>query len=111
MASTPGRRERSWRPDASLLDGLTLPAVAVDVGGVVVYANRAAGRLFDAGLLRGSGPSEAFLEVLGVVLGTGSWTGEMTLPGAGGRPTTVVTSWSVHRQDGEVQGALLVVVD
>ena len=46
MARTPRPVARSWQPDAALLDGLTIAAVALDARGTVVYANPTALDLF-----------------------------------------------------------------
>ena len=46
MARTPRPVARSWQPDAALLDGLTIAAVALDADGTVVYANPTALDLF-----------------------------------------------------------------
>jgi PAS domain-containing protein len=37
---------RSWQPDAALLDGLTIAAVAVDADGRIFYANPTALDMF-----------------------------------------------------------------
>jgi serine phosphatase RsbU (regulator of sigma subunit) len=108
-----------WRPDARLLDGLSMAAIAVDHAGRVVYANPTARSRFGSGVEEaGGGKALAMLfptaalyaeEVLHLVLTGGSWTGEMQMRGLNAETTSASTSWSPIYQGGHPQGALLLV--
>ena len=120
MARTPRPVARSWQPDAALLDGLTIPAVALDTAGIVVYANPAALDLFgstfdglvgtDARVRLFDEPDRGVVDqVLRLVRSTGSWTGEVAMLVGGTRPVPVPTSWSELFTGGQHGGALVLV--
>jgi serine phosphatase RsbU (regulator of sigma subunit) len=110
---------RSWQPDAALLDGLTIAAVAVDAGGRIVYANPTALDMFgspfdelvgaDARIRLLDEPERGAVDqVLKLVRRIGSWNGELTLLAGGTTPAAMRTSWTQLGKDGE-DGALVLV--
>ena len=119
MTGTRGSAASLRQAEAGLLDGLIMPAVAVDAGGTLTYANRAAATLFesDREALVGQDVRTALFppsaggvvdEVLRLVLAGGAWDGELTMLGSTGRPAPTVTSWTAVERDGERCGALVV---
>lgn len=108
-------QQGGWRPDARLLDGLSVPGLVVDRSGVLVHANSAACVLFarpwDA--LCGSDVQEwvddrgggGFDEVLRVVLEGAVWSGELSVCSGSGRQT-MATSWSPVHSGRALVGAL-----
>ena len=120
MARTPRPVARSWQPDAALLDGLTIAAVALDARGTVVYANPTAldlfgspfDRLVDADArtrLLDEPERGAVDQVLKLVQRTGSWTGELTMLAGGTTPVAMRTSWTRLVEDPDHGGALVLV--
>ncbi len=118
MARTPPPAARAWQPDAALLDGLTVAAVALDADGTVVYANSSALDLFgspfdtlvgsDARTRLFDEPERGVVdEVLALVRGSGSWTGDVAMLCGGHRVATLATSWTAVSHDGVDGGALL----
>ena len=118
MARTPPPAARAWQPDAALLDGLTVAAVALAADGTVVYANPAALDLFgspfddligsDARTRLFDEPERGVVdEVLALVRGSGSWTGDVAMLCGGHRIATLATSWTAVSHDGGDGGALL----
>ncbi len=118
MARTPPPAARAWQPDAALLDGLTVAAVALDADGTVVYANPSALDLFGSPFdtLVGSDASTRLFdepergvvdEVLALVRGSGVWTGDLAMLCGGHRIATLATSWTAVSHDGVDGGALL----
>lgn len=112
---TSTHEQGGWRPDSRLLDGLSVAALVVDRGGMLVYANAAASALFArpqrtlCGFdlrerLDDSGVG-AFDEVLRVVLEGAIWSGELSVRSGSGR-RTMVTSWSPVHSGAAVAGAL-----
>jgi GAF domain-containing protein len=110
---------RSWQPDAALLDGLTIAAVALDADGTVVYANPTALDMFgspfdelvgaDARIRLLDEPERGAVDqVLKLVRRIGSWTGELTLLAGGTTPAAMRTSWS-QLGDDTASGALVLV--
>jgi serine phosphatase RsbU (regulator of sigma subunit) len=108
---------RSWQPDTAALDGLTIAAVALAVDGTIAYANPTAldtfGSAFDE--LVGADARTRLLDepergavdqVLKLVRGSGSWSGELTLLAGGTTPALMRTSWT---QFGPGGGALVLV--
>ena len=105
-----------------LLDALPQAVLTVDRAGTVLHANASARRLRARGMPDPTGddlsrslfPSSsygAFEEVLSLVLGGRSWSGELDVAQPDGGP--VPTAVSVHpvREDGQVTGALVLVLD
>ncbi len=132
MARTPRPVERAWQPDAALLDGLTIAAVALAADGRVIYANSAALDLFGSpfdDLVGADARSRLFDEpdrgaldqVLKLVGRTGSWTGELTMLASGTSPLAMRTSWTplaepavpaeADRSAVEVNGGALVLIE
>ena len=118
MARTPRPVERTWQPDAALLDGLTIAAVALDADGVVRYANAAALDLFASthdSLVGSQARSSLFDdpergvvdEVMALVRGSGRWTGDVVMRCGGHRTATLATSWTATAQGGVDSGVLL----
>jgi len=122
VARTPRPVARSWQPDAALLDGLSIAAVALDADGRVVYANPAAldlfGSPFDA-LVERDARTRLFDEpergvvdqVLKLVQDMGSWTGELAMLSGGTSGVTVPTTWTRLSADGEEAAGALVLVE
>jgi serine phosphatase RsbU (regulator of sigma subunit) len=119
VARTPRQAARSWQPDAALLDGLTVAAVALDADGTVVYANATALDLFGSpfdDLVEADARTRLFDEpergavdqVLNLVRRTGSWTGELTMLAGGTTPLSMRTSWTPLGADAD-DGALVLV--
>jgi serine phosphatase RsbU (regulator of sigma subunit) len=120
VARTPRPVARSWQPDAALLDGLTIAAVALDPDGTVVYANATAVDLFgspfdrlvdaDARTRLFDEPERGAVDqVLKLLARTGSWTGELTMLAGGTSPVAMRTSWSPL--GGDVEGGALVLIE
>ena len=120
MARTSRPVARSWQPDAALLDGLTIAAVALDPDGTVVYANPTALDLFGSPFddlvgaeartrLIDEPERGAIDQVLKLVRRTGSWTGELTMLAGGTTPVPVRTSWT--QLDGQPDSGALVLVE
>ena len=120
MARTPRPVAPSWQPDAALLDGLTIAAVALDADGVVVHANPAALDLFgttfdglvghDARVRLLDEPDRGVVDqVLRLVRETGAWTGELPLLAGGTTLATLPTSWTRARYDDGPAGAVVLV--
>lgn len=109
-----------WRPDLTLLDGLTLPALGLATDGTLRYANAAALDLFgspydalvghDARTRLLDEPARGALDqVLRLVERTGAWTGELPLLVGGTSARLVPTSWSRLGDAHEPAGAVLLV--
>jgi GAF domain-containing protein len=105
---------------AALLDGLSLAAVAVDLGGDITYLNPAAESRFGSGphvrvgydVRAGIFPESmhgAVQEVLQLVQSSGAWVGELSMVGADGGAVLMSTSWTAFEQDGLPAGALILV--
>jgi GAF domain-containing protein len=106
-------------PGGAWWRALPRPVVALDPEGRLVDLNEAAARLFDLApdaargrpfeelVLPGSGQG-GFREVLGLVLGGVHWSGELRLTLGSGPLPTQLQAVPVE-QDGELQGAVLVV--
>ena len=120
MARTPRPVARPWQPDAALLDGLTVAAVAIDARGTVIYANATALDLFgspfdqlvdaDARLRLFDAPERGAVDqVLKLVRRTGSWTGELAMLAGGTNPVAMRTSWT--QLGGEVDGGALMLIE
>ena len=120
MARTPRPVARPWQPDAALLDGLTVAAVAIDARGTVIYANATALDLFgspfdqlvdaDARLRLFDAPERGAVDqVLKLVGRTGSWTGELAMLASGTSPVAMRTSWT--QLDGDVEGGALMLIE
>ena len=119
MARTPRPVARPWQPDAALLDGLTIAAVALDADGTITYANATALDLFgspfdrlvdaDARTLLFDEPERGAVDqVLKLLRRTGSWTGELTMLASGTSPVAMRTSWTPLGRDSE-DGALVLI--
>ena len=119
VARTPRPVARSWQPDAALLDGLTVAAVALDADGTVVYANPTALDLFGSpfdNLVGSDARTRLFDEpergavdqVLKLVRRTGSWTGELAMLASGTSPVAMRTSWT-PLAEGADGGALVLI--
>ena len=120
MVRTPPPAARAWQPDAALLDGLTVAAVALAADGTVVYANPAALDLFgspfdelvgsDARTRLFDEPERGVVDQVVKLLGkTGSWTGELAMLSGGSRIEAMHTSWTALNDDGDRYGALVLV--
>ena len=122
MARTPRPVARSWQPDAALLDGLSIAAVALDADGRVIYANATALDLFgspfddlvgaDARIRLFDEPERGALDqVLKLLRRTGSWAGELTMLASGTSPVSMRTSWTPLGQEAEESehGALVLI--
>ena len=118
VARSPRQVAQAWQPDAALLDGLTIAAVALDADGVVVYANAAALDLFgspfdeligsDARVRLFDEPERGVVdEVLALVRSSGAWTGDVAMLCGGHRVAILETSWTPVRREGAPSGALL----
>jgi GAF domain-containing protein len=110
---------RSWQPDAALLDGLTIAAIAIDADGRIFYANPTAFDMFgspfdelvgaDARVRLLDEPERGAVDqVLKLVHRIGSWTGELTLLAGGTTPAAMRTSWTQLGKEAE-HGALVLV--
>ena len=120
VARTPRPVARPWQPDAALLDGLTVAAVALDARGTVIYANATALDLFgspfdqlidtDAGTRLFDEPERGAVDqVLKLVRRTGSWTGELAMLAGGTNPVAMRTSWTPLGPD--VDGGALMLIE
>jgi GAF domain-containing protein len=121
VARTPRPVARSWHPDAALLDGLTIAAVALDADGRIVYANATAidlfGTAFDS-LVDSDARTRLFDEpergvvdqVLHLVRSTGSWSGDLAMLSGGTSSVVVPTTWTrLGHEEGNDGGALVLV--
>jgi serine phosphatase RsbU (regulator of sigma subunit) len=128
VARTPRPVARSWQPDAALLDGLTIAAVALDADGTVVYANPSALDLFGSPFedLVGADSRTCLVDepergavdqVLRLVHRIGSWTGELTMLAGGSAAVSMRTSWTRlgrsgdGADDGSDHGGALILVE
>ena len=120
MTRTPPPVARAWQPDAALLDGLTIAAVALAPDGTVVYANPAALDLFgspfddlvgsDARTRLFDEPERGVVDQVVRLLGkTGSWTGELAMLSGGSRVEAMHTSWTSLTDEGDRYGALILI--
>jgi hypothetical protein len=118
VATTPRPAAGPWRPDAALLDGLAVAAIALDARGAVRYANATALDLFGSpfdDLVGADARTRLFDEpergavdqVLRLVQRTGSWTGELTMLVGAATAATMRTSWTPL--GGGADGALVLV--
>ena len=114
MSDTPPSASTSM-PDRRLLDGLAVPALALDENGVVTGCNARAATVLEGAaggaedvVGRPLGPgSGAAREVLLHVLGGQSWRGEVDL-GLGSTPgVPTPTFWSPLRATGDVRGVMV----
>jgi serine phosphatase RsbU (regulator of sigma subunit) len=105
----------AWQPDARLVDGLSVPAFAVDAAGVMTYCNPAmaavlrdgvAGGRPALGRVVGDDPG-AIREVLARVLAGETWTGDLALGLSTETRRTTSATWTPVRHDGRVTGALV----
>jgi serine phosphatase RsbU (regulator of sigma subunit) len=105
----------SWQPDARLVDGLGVPAFALDSAGVMTYCNPAMVAVLrdsDAtcrpvlGEVVGEDPG-AVREVLSRVLAGETWTGDLALGLPTGARRTTPTVWTPVRSGDPVTGALV----
>ena len=119
MARTPRPVARTWQPDAALLDGLTIAAVALDARGTVIYANATALDLFgspfddlvgaDSRVRLFDEPERGAVDqVLKLVRRTGSWTGELAMLAGGTSAVAMRTSWTQLGAEDE-GGALMLI--
>jgi PAS domain S-box-containing protein len=120
MGATPPAGQDEWRPVTSLLDGLVVPAVAVDDLGRITYCNASAASrlgqdpetLIGANglhLLFSRGAADTVEEIHQRVVGGATWTGEVSVRDADGTERLVGTSWSPLSVGGTSQGALIMV--
>ncbi len=107
-----------YQPDAGVFDDLLVALIAVDLSGQVVRRNPFAERMLADPVPEGPSadpegevfdPSASGMvaEIIGHVRSGGSWTGVLPVQWRG-QPVQVTTSWSPHRRDGEVVGAVVV---
>jgi PAS domain S-box-containing protein len=113
---------RTWRTDVAHLDGLSVAAVAADVGGRIVYCNAAGENLFGStreqlvgrNLLdvllprdhRGGGE-----EVFGRAIGGSPWTGRLPFSDPSGGERSLDVSATPLRREGLAVGVLFVLED
>ncbi len=114
VMTTPPSSAPSGRLDAALVEGLDLPALVVDAGGVMTYANRALEDLLAqaspgaprVGEVLGGDPG-AVREAVRHVLAGVTWTGDLDLgltPDPGG---TSSATWTPVRDGDRITGALV----
>src|SRR6476660_3033658 len=122
MVPVPVASTSAWLPSRTLLDGLSVAAVAVDATGTVIYCNDSAAVLFGTSEseLTGSRLPEALFaeadrqaadQVLARARTGAAWNGELNLLCAGGRVRKLSTSWSPVSDGLRTTGVLLLAED